>query len=608
MNITGELTQGQYAVKDVEIAYDGSMVVFSMRGPVDINLALDDEDQPTWNIWVYEIATATLRRVIASDLTASLGHDLAPHFLPDGRIVFTSTRQVRSKAILLDEGKPQYSAQDEDDNEPAFLLHVMNDDGTGIEQVSYNQSHDFDPSVMSNGQLVFARWDNAPRNDAVNLYRMNPDGSSLELLYGKQSHETGTNGSTIQFTQPRQLEDGRIMALIKPFTGTAGGGNLITIDTETYLENTQPTTDNAGLTGPAQTEATINRVSTEADEPSPAGRYASVYPIQDGTGRLLVSWSQCRLTHIVDPAADPMTLPPAVYYPCTAENLANPQYEEADPLYGIWMYDPRDNTQAPVVVPEEGFMFTEIVSADPRPRPPVIPDGLNSFTADPNLVSESAGVIHIRSVYDFDGGAVANIEGLADPSVSVASERPARFLRLVKPVSMPDDDTLDFDDTAFGVSQGQGMREILGYVPIEPDGSVMVKVPANVAFAISVLDANGRRIASRHNNWLQVRPGQFLECNGCHLSNSGLSHGRADAFASAWGGAETAGVSYYPSTVDALFVGEIGETMAEVRENQLWQRRLCFHRTIRKPELQRCLDGPNQVRPQPRCGSRTSLH
>ena len=565
VNVTGELTQGRYAVRDVEIAYDGSTVLFAMRGPVDENLNLDDEDQPTWNIWEYEIASDTLRRVIASDLTAELGHDLTPHYLPDGRILFTSSRQVRSKAILLDEGKPQYSAQDEDNIGPAFVLHVMNGDGTAVEQVTYNQSHDFDPSVLSNGQIVFSRWENAPGNNTVNLYRMNPDGSALELLYGKQSHDTGTNGSTIQFVQPRELEDGRIMALIRPFTDSSGGGNLIVIDANTYVENSQPTRMNPGMTGPAQLPATINEVSTEPDTPSPGGRYGSVYPIQDGTGRLLVSWSQCRLTDIPDPNVDPMNRPPAVFYPCTAENLADPDYEEADPVYGIWMYDPRDNTQSPVVPAEEGFMFTEVVSADPRAVPPVILDSSNNFAADPDLVTEAAGVIHIRSVYDFDGGAIADIEGLADPAVSIADERPARFLRVVKPVSMPDEDTLDFDNSAFGVSQANGMREILGYAPIEPDGSVMVKVPANVAFGISVLDADGRRITARHNAWLQLRPGQLLECNGCHVAQGGLSHGRYDAFDSAWPGAQTAGVSYFPSTVDALFVGDAGETMAEVR-------------------------------------------
>jgi len=561
VNITGEVTEGLGAIRDVEIAFDGSSVVFAMRTPIDINLAVDDPNQPTWNIWQYTFATSMLVRVIGSDLTAEIGHDVGPHYLPDGRIIFSSTRQLRSNAILLDENKPQFAAQDENDNEPAFVLHVMAADGTSIEQVSYNQSHDFDPSVLSNGQIVFSRWDNAgPQNNAVNLYRMNPDGSALELLYGQNSHDTGTNGEIVQFMQARELEDGRIMALVRPFTGTDSGGDIVVIDTPVYLENTQPTRDNSGLVGPAMVAGTINEVSTEIGVPSVGGRFGSVYPIQDGTGRLLVTWSQCRLTDIAVPTGQ------RIFYPCTQENLADVLLEEADPIYGIWMYDPRDNTQLPVVPAEEGFIFTEVVSADPRPAPPVILDSENQFTMDPNLIAQAAGDISIRSVYDFDGGAVLDIDALADPSVTVsADQRLARFLRIVKPVSQPDNDFLNIDNSAFGVSAAQGMREILGYVPIEPDGSVMVKVPANVAFGLSVVDANGRRITARHQNWMQVRPGQLLECNGCHIAQGGISHGRTDAFDSAWSGAANAGVSFYPSTVDTLFVGEVGETMAEVR-------------------------------------------
>ena len=50
-----------------------------------------------------------------SDTVEDEGHDIMPHYLPDGRIVFSSTRQRQSRAILLDENKPQYAAQDEDD-------------------------------------------------------------------------------------------------------------------------------------------------------------------------------------------------------------------------------------------------------------------------------------------------------------------------------------------------------------------------------------------------------------------------------------------------------------------------------------------------------------
>jgi len=83
------------------------------------------------------------------------------------------------------------------------------------------------------------------------------------------------------------------------------------------------------------------------------------------------------------------------------------------------------------------------------------------------------------------------------------------------------------------------MREILGYAPIEPDGSVRVKVPANVAIQLTVVDAKARRISPLHRNWLQVQVGEVLTCNGCHAPNTPpppagtpRSHGRSNLFAS----------------------------------------------------------------------------
>ena len=87
VNITGEVSQGLAAIRDVEIDYDGSRLLFSMRMPFDPNV--DEEDQvPTWNIWQYTFETDELVRVIASNLTAEIGHDIMPKYLPDGRIVF----------------------------------------------------------------------------------------------------------------------------------------------------------------------------------------------------------------------------------------------------------------------------------------------------------------------------------------------------------------------------------------------------------------------------------------------------------------------------------------------------------------------------------------
>jgi len=547
-NITAEITQGLGDVRDLDVSYDGERILFAMRGP--FAAGLDDDEQPSWNIWEYDIAGDTLRRIIAPDITAEAGHDVAPHFLPDGRIVFSSTRQRKSGAVLLDEGKPQFAALDEDRNEKAFVLHVMDADGTDIRQVSFNQSHDLDPAVLSSGQVVFTRWDNAGGNDAMHLYRMNPDGTALELLYGAGSHDF--DGVTAQFLKPREMPDGRILTIVRPFLAAGLGGRIVAIDVSQYIENTQPNAANAGvLTGPAQAPLTVNDV--RLDGISPGGYFSAAFPLRDGTDRMLVSWSACRL------------IEDELIVPCTPARLADPAAVPAPPLYGIWVYDMAKDTQLPVLPPEEGMMFTEIVAAESRTLPAVRYDKDTTGELDPDLLAEDSGLLNIRSVYDVDGvdAALPDIATLADPAQTLAADRPARFLRVVKAVGIPDDDVLDFPGTAFGRSAAQGMREIVGYAPIEPDGSVIVKVPANVPLAVSVLDARGRRIGPRHQNWLQLRPGFELRCTGCHDPTSGLSHGRQDAFDSAWPGAAANGQPF-PNAEPAIFA-DAGETMAEAR-------------------------------------------
>ena len=61
-----------------------------------------------------------------------------------------------------------------------------------------------------------------------------------------------------------------------------------------------------------------------------------------------------------------------------------------------------------------------------------------------------------------------------------------------------------------------------------------------------------------------MRPGEEYQCNGCHVANSGLSHGRMEAFDSAYAGAQS-GWLEFPNTDPQWFVGAPGETMAEIR-------------------------------------------
>ena len=556
-NITASITGGTGDVRDIDVSFDGTKIIFSLR--------LEDPDPnddiiPPWNIWEYNLETAQLHSIMSA-VNADKGDDISPRYLPDGRIVFASTRQKETKAILLQEnlGKPQFSALDEDENTKAFTLHIMDEDGNNIEQLSFNQSHDLDPVVLNNGEIMFSRWDNMNRvADAVSLYKMTPDGAKLQIIYGGHSHASGSAGNLVpvQFVRPREMMDGRVMAILKPFTGTFGGGDIVVIDVPNHIDN-------------AQQSATINNITTDL-APSPGGRYHDAYPLWDGTSRMLVSKSFCRLEV------------GGVIQPCIEPYLSDPNAQEAPPLYGIWIYNRSDNTEKPIAQAIPGQVITDVIAVQPRPRPAT----LAAANLDPVWETEGIGALHIRSVYDLDGsfnnlGATATDIATFASSLTPADQRPARFLRLVKSVGLPDPDDPELTDppdlanTAFGPQRRLGMREILGYAPIEPDGSVLVKVPANIPFSIEILDSVGRRLGGRHDNWLQVQAGEMLECNGCHAhpnNSAPLPHGRSDLAPTAVN--QGAGVGTPPSLpwpmntgldTDPDIFADIGDTMAMAR-------------------------------------------
>jgi hypothetical protein len=578
---TGTKTAANYDIKDVSVSADGTTVLFAMRGPLTTNM--QQNKAPSWRIWQYLIATNTLSLVVNPDTDPDPAtvNDVGPQFLPDGRVVFSSTRQRQSQAILLDEGMPQFIAEDEARTEPAFVLHVMNGDGTNIHQISFNQSHDRDPTVLSNGRVMWSRWDDAPGKDGMHLYSANPDGTDLQLLYGANSHATGTtadglNNNVIEFVKTHEMQDGRILALVRPYlyaNVNDTGGDLIIIDTADYVENTQPAQAGSSLAGPAQSLATTNPVLT-VPGPSPGGRFYSGFPLWDGTGRILVSWTPCRVLTTATSSA-----PQA----CDSTTLADPTVKSAPPLYSVWMFDPTANTLQPVMQPTAGVMITDLVAAQPRTLPAEIVDQQPGVTLDQDMYNAGVGAIDIRDVYDFDGidTAQPSTPAVANPTVTPPNMRLARFIRLEKPVSIPDPQTLKLDPAAFGITNY--MRQILGYAPIQPDGSVVIQVPAYVAFQMSILDATGKRLGTSpvHDAWLQLVPGETVHCNGCHTpaaqqmplpGQTAVSHGRFSAFNSAYAGG-TASIGFpgslasYTSTITAtsapLIPTTTGMTMAE---------------------------------------------
>jgi Hydrazine synthase alpha subunit middle domain/WD40-like Beta Propeller Repeat len=502
-NLTASFTNGQGDVAHPEVSFDGTKVVFAMHRPSDAN----------WGIWEYDTASKSMRPIVC-DATVQ-GDDTEPAYLPDGRIVFISNRQETTKRQMQAAGTAQglspasYTYVDEYDREQTAVLHVMNSDGGNCHQISFDQSHDRNPTVLSTGEILYSRWDHVGDRNQFTIFKVNPDGTNLFVVYG--AHSPGNS-----YMHPREMSDGHLMATLMPLSRTREGGSLEIIDYKNYSEINEPG-DNAPLNllgqqaGQVQVEQLLFPGAPQSQlDPmrnggvSPLGRYRNPYPLWDGTNRVLVAFTPSQPT----PGTDPM---------------GNPTTVEGTPKYGIYMLDLGSKTLRPVIPPQDGFFLANPVPLQPRPKPAVI----GQFTPDSSIPA-GFGLFDVHTVYDTDdkqrmgdavlaaGESIARVAGqpdianLSTPGTPQYASRVARFFRITKAVPTPS----GMSREALGETEFE-MQQIVGYGVVEPDGSIRAHVPADTAINITVLDANGRQFIE-HTHWIQAREGERRFCKGCH--------------------------------------------------------------------------------------------
>ena len=110
-------------------------------------------------------------------LSAGPYDDLMPAYLPDGRIVFCSTRR-RGYARCFGS---QFSRRWD-----VYTLHRMDADGGNVRALSLHDTNEWFPTVDNAGRILYARWDYIDR-DAVthqNLWTTRPDGTNPATLWG----------------------------------------------------------------------------------------------------------------------------------------------------------------------------------------------------------------------------------------------------------------------------------------------------------------------------------------------------------------------------------------------------------------------------------------
>ena len=104
--------------------------------------------------------------------------DFEPTYLPDGQIIFCSTRANRYVQCWMTQ---------------VGTLYKCDADGSNIRMLSANIEQDNTPWVLANGQVAYMRWEYVDRFHMGyhHLWSMNPDGTRQMVLYGNQIN-TGT--------------------------------------------------------------------------------------------------------------------------------------------------------------------------------------------------------------------------------------------------------------------------------------------------------------------------------------------------------------------------------------------------------------------------------
>ncbi len=151
-------------VRDPEVDYDGRRIVFSMRTG-----RTDD----------YHVYTVNADGSALTQLTRAKGvSDIDPVWLPDGDILFASTREPKycmcNRHIMCN-------------------LFRMKPDGANIHQIGKSTLFEGHPTVLPDGRILYDRWEYVDRNfgDAQGLWVCNPDGTRHAIYWGNNTTSPG---------------------------------------------------------------------------------------------------------------------------------------------------------------------------------------------------------------------------------------------------------------------------------------------------------------------------------------------------------------------------------------------------------------------------------
>jgi len=310
-------------VGDVDLHFDGDRMLFSMIG-----------DHDRFQIWEIGADGQGLRQVTPGDHPDVDNYDAC--YLPDGRIIFDSTRCFQ--------GVPCVGGGNAVAN-----LFLMDADGSNIRQLCFDQDHNWCPTVLNDGRILYARWEysDSPHYFTRLLFSMNPDGSNQMQYYGSNSPWPN---STF-YARPIPEHSSKVVAVISGHHGVPRMGELLVFDP---------------ALGRHQADGAVQRIP---------GYGVKVKP---NIGDAIVNGSWPKFLHP---------------YPLSDKYFLVAMQPTQQSLWGIYLVDIFDNMV--LIKGQPGYVLFEPVPLRRTPQPPVIKDRVD--------LSKPDATIYLSDIYAGDG-------------------------------------------------------------------------------------------------------------------------------------------------------------------------------------------------------------
>ncbi len=361
----------------------------------------------------------------------------------------------------------------------SYNLYEIGIDGRGLRQLTHGEYDDIEPTYLPNGEIMFVssrcnRWVNCWLTQVAILYKCDANGKNIRPVSSNSEHDN----------TPWPLPDGRVL-----YTRWE------------YVDRSQVDYHHLWTTNPDGTGQMIYYGNLH-----PGILMIDAKPIP-GTNKVVAIFSpgHGRREHdgviaIVDPAAGPdsrahsrqVTMSPDYRDPWAFSENA---FLAARGIY-LFLVNGDGSEEEIFRLPDED-LAAKLQCHEPRP---VFPRPRERVVQPRVDLAQNTGRLLLSNIYTG-----RNMAGVKPGEI--------KKLLVLETLPMPIHYTGGMEPISYGGTFT--LERLVGTVPVEPDGSAFLELPALRSFFLVALDENDMSV-KRMQSFLTVQPGETTSCVGCH--------------------------------------------------------------------------------------------